>query len=282
MTQEHKHEPVRSRNEPFVARTATRIWHEEPSTDNPYIAASAQCHGYDLFELMEKRSFVDVFYLLFRGELPSHAESNLLQQLMIALINPGPRHPAVRAAMNVGVGKTDPLHILPIASAVLGGTYLGGGELETSMRFFRKHQKTQPEILIRDYLEQRDKNTLEKSAGKINEPGEVYFAGFGARNGGVELMAVELASRLAKLDGAGAALQWGCKLNEQLDEHGQGWLMTGVAAAVFADLGFQPRAGGCLFQLLGAPGLVAQGLELANKPITAMPFVSDENYVIER
>ena len=55
-----------------------------------------------------------------------------------------------------------------------------------------------------------------------------------------------------------------------------------IAAAVFADLGFQPRAGGCLFQLLGAPGLVAHGIELANKPITAMPFVSDENYAIER
>jgi citrate synthase len=33
--------------------------------------------------------------------------------------------------------------------------------------------------------------------------------------------------------------------------------------------------------LLSAPGLVAHGLEMANKPITAMPFVKDENYVIE-
>ena len=69
MTQEKTHEKVRSRNEAFTQRTATRIWHEEPSEDNPYIAASALCHGYDLFELMEKRSFVEVFYLLFRGEL---------------------------------------------------------------------------------------------------------------------------------------------------------------------------------------------------------------------
>src|SRR3982750_4204076 len=127
---EYKHEQVRSRNEPFAQRTATRIWHEEPSGDNPYIARSALCHGYDLFELMDKRSFVDVFYLLFRGELPSKADAQLLQTLMIALINPGPRHPATRAAMNTGVGKTDPVHILPIATAVLGGQHAGSGDVE--------------------------------------------------------------------------------------------------------------------------------------------------------
>lgn len=265
MTQEHKHEQVRSRNEPFVARTATRIWQEQPSSDNPYIAASALCHGYDLFELMAKRSFVDVFYLLFRGELPSKAEAELLQHLMIALINPGPRHPATRTAMNVGVGKTEPLHILPIASAVLGGDYMGGGEIESAMRFFRKQQSVDVHSLVPNLLAQ-------------NLP----LPGFGVRNGGIEIMAVELANRLAALSGAGKALQWGCQLNALLETYGQGWLMTGVAAAVFADLGFQPRAGGCLFQLLGAPGLVAHGLELANKPITAMPFVSDEDYVIER
>jgi citrate synthase len=265
MTQEHKHEQVRSRNEPFVARTSTRIWQEQPSSDNPYIAASALCHGYDLFELMEKRSFVDVFYLLFRGELPNASDAKLLQQLMIALINPGPRHPATRAAMNVGVGKTEPLHILPIASAVLGGDYMGGGEIESAMRFFRKQQNIEVHALIPTLL---------------NEGSAI--PGFGIRNGGIEIMAVELANRLAKLEGVGKALAWGVQLNELLAEHGQGWLMTGVAAAVFADLGFQPRAGGCLFQLLGAPGLVAHGLELANKPITAMPFVSDEHYVIER
>lgn len=274
---EHKHEQVRSRNEPFVQRTVTRIWQEQPSSDNPYVAASALCHGYDLFELMEKRSFVDVFYLLFRGELPNAEEANLLQQLMIALINPGPRHPATRAAMNVGVGKTDPLHILPIASAVLGGNHMGGGEIEAAMRFLRKQQHTQADKFLETFSAQHIDSGSEKSSTESSS-----LPGFGARNGGIEIMAVELANRLLNLKGAGSALQWGCQLNEHLHARSRGWLMTGVAAAVFADLGFQPRAGGCLFQLLGAPGLVAHGLELANKPITAMPFVSDDDYVIER
>lgn len=60
-----------------------------------------------------------------------------------------------------------------------------------------------------------------------------------------------------------------------------GWLATGVAAAAFCDLGFMPRAAAGLFQLLCAPGLLAHGVELANKPVTALPWISDDDYVIE-
>lgn len=270
---EHKHDQVRSRNEHFVERTATRIWSEQPSDDNPYIATHALCHGYDLCELMDKRSFVDVFYLLFRGELPSKAQAQLLQSLMIALISPGPRHPATRAAMNAGVGKTNPLHILPIAAAVLGGDYLGGGAIENSMRFLRKQQDTDAREFARRLL------VADTSAHDVNLAQAV--PGFGRCHGGVDLLTKSIATRLLKLDAAGNALQWGAELAAQLEVEGFGWQVTGLAAAVFADLGFHPRAGGSLFQLLGAPGLVAHGIELSNKPITAMPFVSDENYVIE-
>lgn len=266
-----KHQAVRSRNEAFTQRTSTRIWSEEPSQDNPYIASSALCHGYDLFELMDKRSFVDVFYLLFRGQLPTKAEAQLLQTLMIALINPGPRHPATRAAMNTGIGKTNPMHILPIAAAVLGGEHRGGGEIEGAMRFLRKQQSLSANECALKLLEQEQTHS-----------GTQRMPGFGQTHGGIDLMAMAIATRLLKLEGAGDVLQWGCDFAAALAPQGRGWLTTGVAAAVFADLGFQPRAGGALFQLLGAPGLIAHGLEVANKPFTAMPFVSDENYVIER
>jgi citrate synthase len=266
---ERKHAEVRSRNEPFVSKTATRIWYEQPSEDNPFIAHSASCYGYDIIELMQKRSFVDVFYLLFRGELPTQSQSALLESLMILLINPGPRHPATRAAMNVGVGKTNPVHILPIASALLGGEHQGGGEIEESMRFFRKNQSQNPVEFAKNLIADQQQSFPE-------------LPGFGRHHGGVNLLAKKMAVELNQLDAAGDALRWGCQLADQLSEQGIGWFTTGIAAAVFADLGFQPRAGGCLFQLLSGPGLVAHGLELANKSITAMPFVKDEDYVIER
>ena len=268
MTQEYKHEEVRSRNEPFVSHTATNLWYEEPASDNPYIAVANYCHGYDVAELMEKRSFVDVFYLLFRGELPTRAQAQLLQHLMIALINPGPRHPATRAAMNAGVGKTDPLHILPIATAVLGGAHARGGEVEHAMHFFAAHSEKDASELANNFLSSGDTDWSK--------------CGFDKRFGGVEQTAKNLADKLSTLDAAGSALAWGTQFAAALESHGIGWTTAGVAAAAFTDLGFNSRTAACLFQLLGAPGLLAHGLEMAGKPILAMPFVSDENYVIER
>lgn len=264
-----KHGEVRSRNEAFVTRTATRIWSETPDSINPYIASQAYCHGYDLYELVEKRSFADVFYLLFRGELPSKANAELLEKLMIALINPGPRHPATRAAMNAGIGKTETVHILPIGLGVLGGKYQGAGEIEEAMRFLRKSCKQDPEIIAQTVLKD------------INDDAQPC-PGFGSHYGGVDLLTAGLARRLLALSGAGDVLRWADKFADHLAQANMGWFSTGLAAAVFCDLGFQPRVGGGIFQLLNAPGLVAHGFDMANKPITAMPFVKEENYVIER
>jgi len=264
---------VKSRNEAFVQRAVTHIWQEQASAENPYIAESCRCHGYDLLELMSGRSYVDVLYLLFRGELPDTDESALLEALMISMINPGPRHPATRAAMNAGVGKTDPVHILPIALTVMGGSHLGAGEVEAAMRFLRKQGGSDPEVLASELL----KNAMP-------EEGEDWrlAPGFGWRFGTAERLPGEFARRLAALPGSGARLHWGCAFADALAAQRLGWLNSGVVAAVLVDLGFHPRDGAGLFQLLSAPGLLAHGLELANKPVTAMPYVGDEHYVIEK
>ncbi|GMQ87328.1 MAG: hypothetical protein BMS9Abin08_0528 [Gammaproteobacteria bacterium] len=264
---------VKSRNEPFVQRTVTRIWQEQASVENPYIAESCRCHGYDLLELMTGRSYVDVLYLLFRGELPGKEASALLEALMIGMINPGPRHPATRAAMNAGVGKTDPVHILPVALTVMGGSHLGAGEIEAAMRFLRKHRDSDPGRLASELLQQ-----------PMPAAGEDWCLapGFGWRFGSVERLPGKIAGRLSALTGSGAGLHWGCAFADALAAQRLGWLNTGVTAAVLVDLGFHPRDGAGLFQLLSAPGLLAHGLELANKPVTAMPYVDDEHYVIEK
>lgn len=263
---------VTSRDEAFALRQLTKIWQETPDRKNPYATENCRCHGYDLFELMAKRSFVDVLFLLFQGELPSRDKEKLFENLMIALINPGPRHPATRAAMLTGIGKTDPAHILPISLSILGGNHLGAGEIEGAMRFLRKQIKKDPVQVVQETLSQQEKPDV----------GDWHpVPGFGSRFGGIDTLACQTAMHLVKLPGAGQALVWGNAFSSALHPHEMGMLTTGMAAAAFSDLGFHPRAGGGLFQLLCAPGLLAHGLELTNKPITAMPFPKDENYTIE-
>ncbi len=267
-----KSSKVERRDEQFAEKVATKIWLETPSQDNSYLTEEAYCHGYNLMELMEKRSFVDVLYLLHRSELPSKAEAELLEQLMIALINPGPRHPATRAAMTAGVGKTDTQHILPIALSIYGGEHIGGAAIEPAMRFLRKHRRKSPQEIVEELFTNNQPPT----------EGDWHIApGFGSRFNGIDPMPAKIAKQLLKLNGAGDTLRWAELFVESLTSHNQGWLITGIAAAVFTDLGFSPRAGAGLFQLFAAPGLLAQAVELSGKPVTAMPFPKDEDYVIE-
>lgn len=264
---------VERRKDTFARRPVTKIWGEEASENNPYIAQRSICQGYDLLELMEKRSFVDVLYLLFRGCLPEKEQAELFESLMIAMISPGPRHAATRAAMNVGVGKTDRAHILPISLSIIGGEFLGAGEVEAAMSFLRKEMKNNPAEVART------------AADESQRPAEGDWhpiPGFGSRFGAVDLMPRNIAHQLANLPGAGRALRWGSQFAAILEKQHMGWLSPGVAAAALTDLGFHSRTGAGLFQLLSAPGLLAHGLELSNKPITAMPFLPDEDYIIER
>jgi citrate synthase len=263
---------VQRRNEQFAEKVSTKIWKEVPNAKNHYIADRCLCQGYDLLQLMRKRGCVDVIYLLLKGELPTSAQKNLLEALMVGLSNPGPRHPATRAAMTAGVGKTDTAHILPIALSIMGGSHLGGSEVQAAMKFFRRNLRKDPKVLVHELIE------------KASPPSEGDYhlvPGFGTRFGSIDIMPKSIVGVLLELEGPGRVLKWGAALAEQLNKFGYGWLTPGVAAAAFVDLGFHPRVGAGLFQMLCAPGLLAYGLELTNKPVTAMPFIDEEHYFID-
>jgi len=267
-----KHIKVQRRDDNFASKISTRIWKEIPDESNPYIAAEVKCHGYDVLEVMEKCSFIDMLYLMFKGDLPKKNESELLEKLMIALINPGPRHPAVRAAMYSAVSKTQISHILPIGLNILSGKYLGAGDIDNCMRFFRKHIKSDPQVVAEKFLIECRQNETE--LGQV-------APGFGSEFGGIDKFTMKIADQLLASQAAGEVLHWGNEFSKQLTTNNAGWLKTGLASAVFADLGFQPKVGIGLFQLISAPGILAHGLEMANKPLTSMPFPRDENYTIE-
>lgn len=261
---------VRKRDIAFATKTQTRIWREIPAEDNPYLAQKCLCHGYDILELAGKRDFVEVLFLLFIGELPSPEQRNLLNTLMVCLINPGPRHPAGRASMLAGVGKTDPAHILPIGLSVLGGEHGGGKEVSAAMEFLRKQTAKPPQQVLAELL-----------PGCKEIPGDKRIApGFGTLFGDIDPMAGQIANLLSDLPSSGKTLGWAREFAGLLAPLGMGLLTSAVAAAVFCDLGFPYRAGAGLFQLIAGPGLLAHGLELANKPLTAMPFLDEEHFII--
>ncbi len=263
---------VQRRSVTYASRVVTEIWEEQPSPKNPYLAERCRCRGYDLFDLMEKRSFIDMLYLLLLGDLPTKENARLLETLMIAFINPGPRHPAARAAIYAGCGRTQTTHILPIALSVLSGEHLGGAEVTACMRFLEKHKDAEPKAVAKDLLER----------WTPPDDGDRRIApGFGSRFNSIDPLSQKIAKNIEQLAGKGKAFQFGTIFSSLIEPHDMGWLSSGICAAVFLDLGFPPRAGAGLFQFLCAPGLLAHGLELADKPINSVPFLDEDRYIIE-
>src|SRR5690606_27868064 len=179
---------------------------------------------------------------------------------------------ATRAAMNAGVGKTDLQQILPIGLMILGGDHLGAGEIEPSMRWLRKHFRKAPAEVAQSLLSRLDAD---------REGDQHLCPGFGSRFTGIDVLAQRSARELCAMPAAGEIMKWADAFAAELASRNMGWLTTGLAAAVFADLGFQPKMGPGMFQLLSAPGLLAHGVEMASKPLTAMPFPDDKDYFFE-
>src|SRR5699024_1033096 len=83
----------------------SQIWEEIPERDNPFTAAVCYCSGYDVYgDLLDKASWIEYLYLLFKQERPTSAQAKLLEGLAIAVANLGPRDHSIRAAMCAGVG----------------------------------------------------------------------------------------------------------------------------------------------------------------------------------
>jgi len=255
----------------FREKLRCDFWREKASEDNPYLSKEIRLHGFELFELVEQKSFVEVLYLLFVGELPTQSQKNLLEKLMIVQMNPGPRHPACRAAMTAAISKTRPVHLLPIGLITLGGEHLGAGEVEAAMQYLSDHEAEDPAEIA---------DTLLANSKKTNE-GDWHIApGFGSRFGGVDPKPNQFVERFGSNEHF-KYLTWGARFVSKLRHHNIGWLDPGLAAAVFLDLGLKSREGAGLFQYLAAPGILAHGMEQSHRPVTDLPFVKDENYVIE-
>ena len=143
------------------------------------------------------------------------------------------------------------------------------------MRFLRRASRKPAEHTVQEFITPYiDQYTPEQ--------GDWHpVPGFGNHFGDIDPMVRNYANHLGHLVAAGECINWARDLCDILQQYRLGRLMTGLTAAVLSDLGFQPRAGAGLYQLMCAPGLLAHGLEYANKPLNAVPFVADEHYHIE-
>lgn len=249
----------------------TRIWREEPEPDNPFAARAAYCHGYDVFgELVAGARWVEMLYLLFRGEAPTCAQAQLLERLAVALANPGPRDAAVHAAMCGGVGGSTAAASLIGALSVGAGRLGGAREVWLAMQGFAAAAGAVARwaawfAALDDAL-----------APASTWPQCDSAPGFDPHGVATATTVRLLLDRLAEAS-PGATLPWLRREREALERAaGAPLALTGVAAAAFVDLGFDAEQGEMLTLLLRLPGAAAHALEQAHYGHKRFPFYAIE------
>lgn len=244
----------------------TRIWQEEPESDNAFVAASCHCHGYDVYgDLLVHAGWIEYLFLLFRGEAPTPGQARLLEGLAVALANPGPRDAAVHAAMCGGVGGSTSASCLMAALAVGAGASGGAREVLLAME---------------DWIQCGTDLALWQTglaAKPVDDPADVWPApghppGFDPHGVRCTTPVLQTLAYLAALDCA-PSLVWLQDHRAALESAaGLPLAMHGVAAAALRDLGCTPAQGEMLFLLLRLPGAAVHALEQKNYGHKNFPF----------
>ena len=247
----------------------TRIWLEEPEPGNQFVTRAAYCHGYDVYgEMLGKARWVEMLYLLFRGEAPTSAEADLLETLAVALANPGPRDLSVHAAMCGGTCGSTAASALMAALAVGAGGLSGGREVFLAMQAW---------VNCDTDLDDWKRYLTQSADAKLSVwPSPEHPPGFDP-NGTVTSTPVrQTLEGLAGLS-TGHRLPW-LRANLHILETAAGLPLTlsGVSAAALADLTFTPEEGEMLHLLLRLPGAAAHALEQRQYGHKKFPFFAVE------
>lgn len=244
----------------------TRIWQEIPEPDNPFAASVCLCAGYDVFgDILGKASWIEYLYLLFKQEAPTQKHGKLLENLAVALANPGPRDPAVHAAMSGGAGGSTHASCLMAALGVGAGQLGGAHEVALAMENWGACK------LDIDSWHTRIKNPPMDERADIWLPIE-HPAGFDPHGASCTTPVKQTLSILAQ-NSPGHCLKWLQEVRHDLEAIADCPLsMTGVAAAALVDLEFSPAQGEMLFLLLRLPGAAAHALEQQHYGWRRFPF----------
>lgn len=247
------------------------IWEESACNDDPFTAEACYCRGYDVYgELLEKASYPEYLYLLFRGEKPEPATGRALEILAIALANPGPRDPSVHAAMAAGVGGSPAAAALMAALASGAGVSGGAREIHRCMETWQSCGCSLD--AWRQSLFPSDQETLgrRRSVWPDNE----HPPGFAPHALRCVQPIQQTLNALCRVLPSGC-LTWLQSRREALEQlAGHPLAMTGVAGAALTDLGFAPADGEMLALLLRLPGAAAHALEQGRNGIRKFPFFS--------
>lgn len=225
--------------------------------------------GYAIEDLIGRVGFVDMVYLLTRGELPNPGAARLLEAALVAAVDHGPQAPSIavaRMAMTCGVGINN-----AVASAinVLGDVHGGAGEQCVEL-----YNRIAARLGAGGADGSALQSAVEAELASLKAEGVAHVPGFGHRFHPVDprvprlLALVDAAAAAGTVNGRFAAI--GRAVEAAIASRRGGRLVPmnidGATAVIFAELGFAPALCRGLFVLSRSVGALAHAWEQAQAP----------------
>jgi citrate synthase len=253
MTPENTPEPGLRTDE--SAEAAAQWWRTSISDIKPN---AIRLRGYAVQDLMGTIGFIDMLWLLVRGDLPSRNESALLEAAMLAAVDHGPQAPSIavaRMAATCGVAMNG---VIAQGVGVLGDVH--GGAIEQCMQMYR--------ALFGLDIDLNDTAAVDAEVRRQMQAHDGFAPGFGHRFHARDPRTPRILAlaRQAQAAGtiAGTYLELAGTVEASLARiKGKPIPMNidGADAAVYLELGFEPPMGRALLVLSRSLGIVAHGWE---------------------
>ncbi|MDH5729007.1 MAG: citryl-CoA lyase [Gammaproteobacteria bacterium] len=241
--------------EPATEKVTTKIWYETASADNPFVASDCYCYGYNVYDdVLLQANWIEYLYLLFLGEQADRHQTIVLQQLAIALANPGPRDASVRAAMNAGVGGSTTASCLIAAIAVNAGQFGGGREVYSLVECIQAMDMDLSQWLA--YARKERIADIDCLWPETN-----HLAGFNPYQKTCSEIWLKLLTHVAS-DTNMPFCAWLVTHYAAFENITKcAMAKSFICAAIFKDLGFNSEQAEALYLLLSMPGAVVHALE---------------------
>ena len=215
--------------------------------------------GYPIEELIGTLRFPDMIWLMLRGELPTPAQSRLLEAALVAAVDHGPHAPSIaiaRMAVTCGLPLNGAM-----ASAINALDDVHGGAGEQCMELLYDIDTAAQHGEADDALVEA---ALERSFARHGK----IVPGFGHRWHQVDPRATRLLQLVAEAERAGAVggrFARHARTVERLMEAKKRvpipMNIDGATAVIYAELGFAPELGRGIFILSRSVGILAHAWE---------------------
>ncbi|MFF2489053.1 citryl-CoA lyase [Microbacterium sp. NPDC058062] len=215
--------------------------------------------GYPIQELIGGVGFVDTIWLMLRGELPSPAETALLESALVASVDHGPQAPSIAIAR---MATTCGAHVNgAMASAINVLDDIHGGPGQQCMELYLE---IDAETEAAGGVDQAVRAVLRRH----RDAGMTYVPGFGHRFHPLDPRTPRLLSLVdaAAADGvvAGRFAAIGRAVEDAISDGRPRRIpmnVDGVTAVIYCELGFTPELGRGVFILSRSVGILAHAVE---------------------